>query len=42
MVTVAIDILGDVTGLREWFVTFRNQIERDVKIIKTFLVRVDC
>ena len=35
-------ILGDIAGLREWFVAFRNQIERDVKIINTFLVRRDC
>ena len=42
VVTVAIDILGDVTGLREWLVAFRNQIERDVEIINTFLVRLDC
>ena len=42
VVTVAMDILGDVTGLHEWFVAFRNQIERNVKIINTFLVRLDC
>ena len=43
VVTVAIVILmGDVTGLRKWFVAFRNLIERDVKLINTFLVRLDC
>ena len=42
VVTVAIDILGDVTELREWFLAFRNQIERDIEIINTFLVRLDC
>ena len=38
MVAVYVYVLGDVTGLRVWFVGSRSQIKRDVKKIHTFLV----